>query len=53
MKHDAAITLLVFLCALMIGSALIDLLPLGYTEAAILYLSAVIAAGSFWIGRKK
>lgn len=55
MKIDLAIILLlsVFFGTLVLGLLLIERLPLGYTEAALLYLSAVIATSAFWIGRNK
>ena len=50
--EEIALTLAVSLVVLALGAVLIPALPLGYTESSILYLSAVIAAGACWIGRK-
>lgn len=40
----------VFAATILLGRLVMYLLPLGYTAAALLYLSAVIATGCFWIG---
>ena len=50
--EEIALALVVFLVILALGAVLIPHLPLGYTESALLYLSAVIAASACWIGRK-
>ncbi len=43
----------VFIGTLLLGAFVINVLPLGYTEAALLYLACVIAASAAWIGRRK
>ena len=50
---EVALALAVFFVVLALGAVLIPHLPLGYTESALLYLSAVIAASACWIGRKR
>lgn len=55
MKFDLieiSLVLVVFFAAPALGAVFINVLPYGYTEAAILYLSAIVATGAFWIGRK-
>lgn len=47
------IVLGVFIGTLLLGVLLIKALPLGHTEAALLYLACVIAASAAYIGRKK
>ena len=51
--EEIALALAVFLVVLALGAVLIPHFPLGYTESALLYLSAVIAASACWIGRKR
>ena len=46
------IVLAVFLITLFLGLILIDRLPYGYTECALVYLAAVVAASATWIGRR-
>ena len=53
MKKDILAVCLVFLLALVLGVFLMNQLPFGYTDCALLYLSAVTAASAFWVGRKK
>lgn len=43
----------VFIGTLLLGALVIEALPLGHTEAALLYLACVIAASAAWVGRKK
>ena len=43
-------TLLVAIILLTVGYIFIDNSWLGYTESAILYLSAVVGAGFYWLG---
>ena len=43
------IVLAVFLITLFLGLILIDRLPYGYTECALVYLAAVVAASAAWI----
>ena len=43
----------VFIGTLLLGAFVINVLPLGYTESALLYLAGVIAASAAWIGRRK
>ena len=50
--EEIALALAVFLVVLALGAVLIPHLPLGYTESALLYFSAVMAASACWIGRK-
>ena len=50
--EEIALALAVFLVVLALGAVLIPALPLGYTESALLYFSAVMAASACWIGRK-
>lgn len=40
----------VFVATMFLGWLVRHMLPMGYTDAALLYLSAVIATGCFWIG---
>ena len=49
---EIVLTLVVFLVVLALGAVIIRSLSMGYTESALLYLSAVIAASACWIGRK-
>ncbi len=51
-SKDLSITFAVFVGAIIIGGIYIERSHHGYTEAALLYLSGVLAAGLFWIGRK-
>lgn len=46
-------TLLVFFAVLALGLVAVEALPLGYTEATLVYLSAVVGAGLFWAGRDR
>ena len=43
----------VFIGTLLLGALVINVLPFGYTEAALLHLTGVIAASAAWVGRKK
>lgn len=43
----------VFIGTLLLGALVIEALPLGHTDAALLYLACVIAASAAWVGRKK
>ena len=53
-KRDVFIALAVAVVILIAGYVFIDSISwLGYTESAVLYLSAVIGAGCYWIGRNK
>ena len=42
----------VFFMVLAFGVIWIKALPFGYTESALLYLAAIVAASAFWVGRK-
>ena len=54
MDRNALWTVLaVFLITLFLGLILIDRLPYRYTECALVYLAAVVAASAAWIGRRK
>lgn len=46
------ITSVIFVFVIIIGGIYIEQSHHGYTESALLYLSGVLAAGLFWIGRK-
>ena len=50
--EEIALALAVFLVVLALGAVIIRSISMGYTESALLYLSAVIAASACWIGRK-
>ena len=52
-KGFAAVAAVVFLGTLALGCFCVRSLPFGYTECALLYLSAVIAVSALWIGRNK
>jgi len=49
---DAPITIAIFVLTILIGGMYIELSHQGYIESALLYLSGVLAAGLFWVGRK-
>ena len=56
MKFDLtelALVLAVFFIVLAFGVVWIKAQPFGYTESALLYLAAVVATSTFWIGRKR
>lgn len=46
-------TLGVFAGIMLLGGIFIEMIPMGYTEAAILYLAGVTGAGLFWLGGRK
>lgn len=48
---DLAIIILIFVLTIYFGGVYINSSSHGYLESAILFLSAVIAAGCFWIGQ--
>lgn len=50
-NKDVPITLAIFVFAIIIGGIYIERSHHGYTESALLYLSGVLAAGLFWVGR--
>ena len=50
---DIIITLLLFVGILLLGWIFISAAPLGYTEAALLFLAGVIGAGAYWVGRRR
>ena len=50
---NIAIVFVVFVFTIVIGIAFVRLSALGFLESAILYLSGVVAAGLFWVGRDK
>lgn len=50
---DLIITTVIFVVAIIIGGAYVNLSSLGYTEASVLFLAAVVAAGCYWIGRNQ
>lgn len=54
-KDDAMLmkVLGVFVGTLVLGWILLNMLPFGYVESAVLFLAAVVAASAAWIGRKK
>ena len=52
MKFDLMELALVFFMVLAFGVIWIKALPFGYTESALLYLAAIVAASAFWVGRK-
>ena len=43
----------VFVGTLVLGWILLNMLPFGYVESAVLFLAAVVAASAAWIGREK
>ena len=49
---DIIIASIIFVAVLAIGGLYIMQSQYGYTESAILYLTGVLAAGLFWVGRK-
>lgn len=51
--RDVIITLLLFVGILLLGWIFIEGAPLGYTEAALLFLAGVIGAGAYWVGRQR
>ena len=53
MKDSFTNSFLVFVGTLCLGGILLNILPYGYTESALLYLSAVLAAGFAWLGRRR
>ena len=42
---------IMFAALLFLGYVVIEAIPLGYTEGAILFLAAVVGAGLYWIGK--
>jgi ABC-type thiamin/hydroxymethylpyrimidine transport system permease subunit len=48
---DITIVILIFVLTIYFGGIYINSSSHGYFESAILFLSAVIAAGCFWIGQ--
>lgn len=54
-KDDAMLmkVLGVFVGTLVLGWILLNMLPFGYVESAVLFLAAVVAASAAWIGREK
>ena len=55
MKFDLmelALVIAVFFMVLAFGVIWIKALAFGYTESALLYLAAIVAASAFWVGRK-
>ena len=55
MKDDHILlkVLTAFVGTLVLGWILLDVLPFGYVESALLFLAAVVAASAVWIGREK
>ncbi len=49
-RSDILITILIFVVTIYFGGIYINSSSHGYLESTILFLSAVIAAGCFWIG---
>lgn len=47
------ISALIFVLTIAIGTAYVYRSSLGYTESAILFLTGILAAGMFWVGRKR
>ena len=43
----------VFVGTIVLGWILLNMLPFGYVESAVLFLAAVVAASAVWIGREK
>ncbi len=50
--NDLGIAFVIFVSAIIIGGIYIEHSHYGFIEAALLYLSGVLAAGLFWVGRK-
>lgn len=50
---DICITFIVFIGIIIVGNIMINTLPIGYTEASILYLAGIVGAGLYWVGRKR
>lgn len=48
--QDIVVIILIFVLTIYFGGVYINSSSHGYLESAILFLSAVIAAGCFWIG---
>ena len=53
MKDSLTTVFLVFVGTLCLGGILLNVLPYSYTDSALLYLSAVLAAGFAWLGRQR
>ena len=53
MKESCTNSFLVFVGTLCLGGILLNVLPYSYTDSALLYLSAVLAAGFAWLGRRR
>ncbi len=51
-SHDLGVMLAIFLAVIFAGGIYIENSHHGYTEAALLYLTGILAAGLFWVGRK-
>ena len=51
--RDVIIATVIFVTVIVIGGIYIKSSAYGYTESAILFLAAVIAAGCYWIGSKR
>ena len=54
-KDDAMLMKVLGVCVgtLVLGWILLNMLPFGYVESAVLFLAAVVAASAAWIGREK
>lgn len=50
---DLIMATVIFIGAILIGGVYVKSSSLGYTESSILFLAAVVAAGCYWIDRKK
>jgi len=47
------IAALIFAAALVLGQLYVNYSSLGYIEAALIWLAAVVAGGSFWLGSRR